>query len=164
MSTNSRWTTVRTLWSARRCLTTRLVIRYRNFCRCGCPDQGWTLHLEYLVQISNSSLPLNQLAIRLVPSLNRYSCIFRVSASVNLSYKGFGVSFSATSVSWDSCGHAFLGHGVSLAYDYAMAGQDRRGTQHFLCLIADLCFHATILILHSIRCYQACHSMQSHLC
>lgn len=51
---------------------------------------------------SNSSLPRNQLAIQLVSfffeSVQR---IFRVPASVDLSYKGFEVSFSTTSVPWN---------------------------------------------------------------
>jgi hypothetical protein len=51
---------------------------------------------------SNSSLPRNQLAIQLVSfffeSVQR---IFKVPASVDLSYKGFEVSFSTTSVPWN---------------------------------------------------------------
>ncbi|KAF8499536.1 hypothetical protein F5888DRAFT_83251 [Russula emetica] len=50
---------------------------------------------------SNSSLPRNQLAIQLVSfffeSIQR---IFKVPASVDLSYKGFEVSFSTDSVPW----------------------------------------------------------------
>jgi hypothetical protein len=44
-----------------------------------------------------------------------------------------------------------------LAYVYAMAEQGRGWTQHFLSLIADLCFPATLLILCSIRYYQGRH-------
>jgi hypothetical protein len=51
---------------------------------------------------SNSSLPRNQLAIQLVSfffeSVQR---IFKVPASVDLSYKGFEVSFSTASVPWN---------------------------------------------------------------
>jgi hypothetical protein len=51
---------------------------------------------------SNSSLPRNQLAIQLVSfffeSIQR---IFKVPASVDLSYKGFEVSFSSASVPWN---------------------------------------------------------------
>jgi hypothetical protein len=52
---------------------------------------------------SNYSLPRNQLAIQLVSfffeSVQR---IFKVPASVDLSYKGFEVSFSTASVPWDA--------------------------------------------------------------
>jgi len=51
---------------------------------------------------SNSSLPRNQLAIQLVSfffeSIQR---IFKVPASVDLSYKGFEVAFSTASVPWN---------------------------------------------------------------
>jgi len=51
---------------------------------------------------SNSSLQRNQLAIQLVSfffeSIQR---IFKVPASVDLSYKGFEVSFSTASVAWN---------------------------------------------------------------
>jgi hypothetical protein len=36
----------------------------------------------------------------------------QVLASVNLSYKGFEVSFSTTSFPWNNCGRVFLGCGV----------------------------------------------------
>jgi hypothetical protein len=49
----------------------------------------------------NSSLPRNQLAIQLLSNFGFVQRIFKVPSSVDLSYKGFKVSFSTDYVPWN---------------------------------------------------------------